>query len=33
MIHGFVKDPTPDKGRPLRDKAQEREKERKKRPS
>ena len=33
VIHGFVKDPTPDKGRPLRDKAQEREKERKARPS
>ena len=33
VIHGLVKDPTPDKGRPLRDKAQEREKERKERPS
>ncbi len=33
MIHGLVKDPTPDKGRPLRHKAQEREKERKGRPS
>ena len=33
MIHGLVKDPTPDKGRPLCHKAQEREKERKERPS
>ncbi len=33
QIHGLVKDPTPDKGRPLRAKAEEREKERKERPS
>lgn len=33
QIHGLVKDPTPDKGRPLRDKAEEREKERRERPS
>lgn len=32
-IYGLVKDPTPDKGRPLRDKAEEREQERKERPS
>ncbi len=32
-IYGLVKDPTPDKGRVLRDKAAEREKERKERPS
>ena len=32
-IYGLVKDPTPDKGRVLRDKAEEREKERKERPS
>ncbi len=32
-IHGVVKDPTPDKGRPLRHKAEEREIERKERPS
>ena len=32
-IHGLVKDPTPDKGRVLRAKAQEREIERKERPS
>ena len=32
-IHGLVKDPTPDQGRPLRDKWQEREEERKARPS
>ena len=32
-IHGLVKDPTPDKGRVLRDKVQERERERKERPS
>jgi ferredoxin-thioredoxin reductase catalytic chain len=31
--YGLVKDPTPDKGRPLRDKTAEREKERKERPS
>ena len=31
--YGLVKDPTPDKGRPLRDKAQQREQERKDRPS
>lgn len=31
--YGVVKDPTPDKGRALRDKADEREKERKERPS
>jgi ferredoxin-thioredoxin reductase catalytic chain len=31
--YGVVKDPTPDKGRPLRDKWAEREKERKERPS
>ena len=33
QIYGLVKDPTPDLGRPLRDKAAEREKERKERPS
>ena len=33
QIYGLVKDPHPDKGRPLRDKAEEREKERKERPS
>ena len=32
-IYGEVKDPTPDKGRPLRNKAEEREQERKDRPS
>ena len=32
-IYGEVKDPTPDKGRPLRNKAEERELERKERPS
>lgn len=32
-MYGLVKDPTPEKGRPLRDKAEEREKERKERPS
>jgi len=32
-IHGLVKDPTPEKGRPLRDKAEERERERRERPS
>ena len=31
--YGVVKDPTPDKGRPLRGKSAEREKERKERPS
>lgn len=31
--YGLVKDPTPDKGRPLRDKAEEREKERRERAS
>jgi len=31
--YGLVKDPTPDKGRALRDKAAERERERKERPS
>lgn len=31
--YGLVKDPTPDKGRPLRDKAEEREKERRERSS
>lgn len=31
--YGLVKDPTPDKGRPLRDKAEEREKERRERKS
>lgn len=31
--YGLVRDPTPDKGRPLRDKAEEREKERLERPS
>ncbi len=31
--YGLVKDPMPDKGRPLRDKAEEREQERKDRPS
>ena len=33
QIYGLVKDPTPDKGRPLRDKAAEREIERRERPS
>ena len=33
QIHGLVKDPTPEKGRPLRAKWQERERERKERPS
>jgi len=32
-IHGLIKDPTPDKGRPLKAKWQEREKERQARPS
>ena len=32
-MYGLVKDPEPDKGRPLRDKWQEREDERKQRPS
>ena len=32
-IYGIVSDPTPDKGRPLRDKWEEREKERRERPS
>ena len=32
-IHGIVPDPTPDRGRALRDKAEEREKERRERPS
>lgn len=32
-MYGLVKDPTPDKGRPLRNKAEEREKERVERPS
>jgi ferredoxin-thioredoxin reductase catalytic chain len=33
QIHGVVPDPTPGEGRPLRDQAQEREKERRERPS
>ncbi len=33
QVYGLVKDPTPDKGRPLRDKAAEREIERRQRPS
>jgi ferredoxin-thioredoxin reductase catalytic chain len=33
QIYGLVKDPTPEKGRPLRDKAAEREIERRERPS
>jgi ferredoxin-thioredoxin reductase catalytic chain len=33
QIHGLVKDPTPESGRPLRHKAEEREKERMERPS
>jgi len=33
VTYGLVKDPTPDKGRPLRHKAEEREAERKERPS
>ena len=33
QTYGVVKDPTPDKGRALRNKAEEREKERKERPS
>ena len=33
QIYGLVKDPTPDKGRPLRDKAAQREIERRERPS
>ncbi len=32
-IYGLVKDPTPEKGRPLREKAEEREIERRERPS
>lgn len=32
-IHGLVPDPTPGQGRPLRDRAEEREKERRQRPS
>jgi len=32
-MHGVVKDPHPDKGRPLRHKAEERERERRERPS
>ncbi len=32
-MYGLVKDPTPDKGRPMRNKAAEREQERKARPS
>jgi ferredoxin-thioredoxin reductase catalytic chain len=32
-IHGLVPDPTPDLGRPLRDRAEERERERRERPS
>lgn len=32
-MYGLIEDPTPDKGRPLRDKAEERERERKERPS
>jgi ferredoxin-thioredoxin reductase catalytic chain len=32
-MYGEVKDPTPDKGRPLRNKAEEREIERRERPS
>ena len=32
-MYGEVKDPTPDKGRPLRDKSAEREIERRQRPS
>jgi len=32
-IYGLVEDPTPEKGRPLRDKAEEREIERRERPS
>jgi ferredoxin-thioredoxin reductase catalytic chain len=33
QMYGEIKDPTPDKGRPLRHKAEEREKERRERPS
>ena len=33
QIYGLVKDPHPEKGRPLRDKGREREEERKQRPS
>ncbi|MCE2502727.1 MAG: ferredoxin:thioredoxin reductase [Chlorobi bacterium] len=33
VMHGLVKDSVPDKGRPLRDKAEEREVERRERPS
>jgi ferredoxin-thioredoxin reductase catalytic chain len=33
QMYGLVADPTPDKGRPLRDKAAERERERRERPS
>ena len=33
QTYGLVKDPNPEKGRPMRDKAEEREKERKERPS
>ena len=33
QTYGLIKDPNPDKGRPMRDKATDREKERKERPS
>ena len=33
QTYGLIKDPNPEKGRPMRDKAEEREKERKARPS
>jgi ferredoxin-thioredoxin reductase catalytic chain len=33
QMYGLVRDPTPDKGRPLRHKAEERERERRERPS
>ena len=33
QTYGLIKDPNPDKGRPMRDKAEEREKERRERPS
>ena len=33
QLHGLVKDPTPDKGRPLRAQAEKREEERRNRPS
>ena len=33
QTYGLIKDPNPDKGRPMREKVEEREKERRERPS